>query len=1226
MQNSSRYLIVFSIASVFAISPLLAQSFWQPTNGPYGGMTRGVAMDSQNRVYAATANGIFFSTDNGTKWIATFTSLPQKNALQIAVLPGDIYIVVSAGGTIYRSTDGGAHWTLTASLGSISTASGIVEYNGAYSLAIDGSSAFVDGVYRSTDDGATWSQTGPALVGTDPASIAVNSSNGYLYVNTIQNGVYRSTNNGGTWMSSNTGINLTWKFGYAICAADDGSVYAGFSSWSQGSPVVIYDGGIYRSTNYGGSWTQSNIGVINPDVHYLAASSHGEIFAIQGQENGTLFKSADNGSSWHAAGIGNLSSWPGSVIRPPLVFFSSSAGMVRSSNNGDTWDILQEGLMDNLITAVAPGTGSTIWSGTVGSGAYHTSDGGNIWTPRSSGIGIPTILSIARTKNGSLLVGTETDGIYTSTDEGLTWARKNPDVSGASISSIVVSDSGHIFCGGLFAYRPGGVLKFIKYAIMRSTDEGETWTFSSDTGNTQMGAVSIAVGNNSVLYATTQGSEIYRSSDHGWSWVRLSVTFPVSPYMMVYCDRQENSVFIGAQKGLFASFDDGANWRPVDTTYNSVLNWSMVKRCNTMLVSTDAAGIRMSTDNGASWSSVNSGLDGKNVRALHLANDRYLYAGTSGGVYRSVYPLSNLPASPTLLAPPDSAVSVPLDVPLQWATVCRAESYHVQVATDTAFSSPVFDTLGVTTVSCIPAGLHSGGLYYWRVQAINFFGNGSWAATRQFATAGALPEAPVLISPAHLATKVKMPMNLSWSAQQTVAHYHVQVSKDSLFTSPIIDRQELPPPIASITGLDYNSTYYWRVSATNVAGTGPWSLVWSFTTAERDTLPKPVLIAPPNGDTTITMRPKLSWNGPGASQYTVHISTDAGFSTTGYDSTLSSSTAYILMNTLKAFTQYYWKVRSIRAADTSHWSDVWSFTTVPDVLETPVLISPVNKSIEVPADTLLVWGSIAYAASYRMQLSSWASKPPTVILDTILSATSCAVRNLPLSTQYSWGVLASNTYGSSEWSTVWTFNTILVPPGVTMLSYPKDSSRGNGSLVNLRWLPNSEEVWYRIQLATDDQFATLLLDTTNVTQTDCRVFSLSPATTFFWRVRAENKAGAGPWSKVWKFTTLPVVGVAADRHPAPAGIVLEQNYPNPFHDHTTIAFAATGGSKVVGSLRVYDVLGRVVAVLFENREIRGPGSAVFDAAKGLTPIPPGMYVCCFSADGLVMTRTMLLAP
>jgi hypothetical protein len=63
----------------------------------------------------------------------------------------------------------------------------------------------------------------------------------------------------------------------------------------------------------------------------------------------------------------------------------------------------------------------------------------------------------------------------------------------------------------------------------------------------------------------------------------------------------------------------------------------------------------------------------------------------------------------------------------------------------------------------------------------------------------------------------------------------------------------------------------------------------------------------------------------------------------------------------------------------------------------------------------------------------------------------------------------------------------------------------------------------------------------------------------------------------------------------PSEFALEQNYPNPFNPTTVIRYQVTGISRA--DLRVYDVLGREVAVLVNKEQEPGKYAVQFDASK-----------------------------
>ncbi|HET6566936.1 MAG TPA: alpha-amylase family glycosyl hydrolase [Rhodothermales bacterium] len=86
----------------------------------------------------------------------------------------------------------------------------------------------------------------------------------------------------------------------------------------------------------------------------------------------------------------------------------------------------------------------------------------------------------------------------------------------------------------------------------------------------------------------------------------------------------------------------------------------------------------------------------------------------------------------------------------------------------------------------------------------------------------------------------------------------------------------------------------------------------------------------------------------------------------------------------------------------------------------------------------------------------------------------------------------------------------------------------------------------------------------------------------------------------------------------PAQLALEQNYPNPFRQATTLAFSLPRPEHV--RLAVYDVLGRQVAVLQDGQLAAGHHQVDFEA-DGLAS---GMYFYRLEAGDRVVTKRMLL--
>ena len=108
--------------------------------------------------------------------------------------------------------------------------------------------------------------------------------------------------------------------------------------------------------------------------------------------------------------------------------------------------------------------------------------------------------------------------------------------------------------------------------------------------------------------------------------------------------------------------------------------------------------------------------------------------------------------------------------------------------------------------------------------------------------------------------------------------------------------------------------------------------------------------------------------------------------------------------------------------------------------------------------------------------------------------------------------------------------------------------------------------------------------------------------------------------QIWRLfrQVLPPTGVEESVVRVPEGVLLEQNFPNPFNPGTVVRFKVQDEKWV--RLAVFDALGREVAVLVDG--VRGAGShaAVWDASG----MPSGVYFYRVTAGGFSETRKMLL--
>ncbi|MBN1153820.1 T9SS type A sorting domain-containing protein [candidate division KSB1 bacterium] len=94
--------------------------------------------------------------------------------------------------------------------------------------------------------------------------------------------------------------------------------------------------------------------------------------------------------------------------------------------------------------------------------------------------------------------------------------------------------------------------------------------------------------------------------------------------------------------------------------------------------------------------------------------------------------------------------------------------------------------------------------------------------------------------------------------------------------------------------------------------------------------------------------------------------------------------------------------------------------------------------------------------------------------------------------------------------------------------------------------------------------------------------------------------------------------VASIENSVPADFSLMQNYPNPFNPTTTIRFTLAKTENAV--LTVYDLLGRKVAVLVNNKLDAGDHSISFDASD----LSSGIYIYRLQTEAQTLTKKMTL--
>jgi outer membrane protein OmpA-like peptidoglycan-associated protein/opacity protein-like surface antigen len=94
----------------------------------------------------------------------------------------------------------------------------------------------------------------------------------------------------------------------------------------------------------------------------------------------------------------------------------------------------------------------------------------------------------------------------------------------------------------------------------------------------------------------------------------------------------------------------------------------------------------------------------------------------------------------------------------------------------------------------------------------------------------------------------------------------------------------------------------------------------------------------------------------------------------------------------------------------------------------PELVTPANGATGVATNPTLAWNASSGASSYRLQASSDPTFASTTADQSGITTTSYSLTGLGTGTTYYWHVIATNSAGTSAYSTTWSFTTTAPPP------------------------------------------------------------------------------------------------------------------------------------------------------------------------------------------------------
>jgi hypothetical protein len=507
-----------------------------------------------------------------------------------------------------------------------------------------------------------------------------------------------------------------------------------------------------------------------------------------------------------------------------------------------------------------------------------------------------------------------------------------------------------------------------------------------------------------------------------------------------------------------------------------------------------------------------------------------------------------------LISPPEGAERASFtNDDFIWQPIPGAAYYRFQISTDPAFSNIVYSAQSIKAQHT-PIKRLANNRYYWRVTPVDNRNNfGVPSATRSFYFGW--NTAPRLLGPAPDVDLAFVP-NFTWTAVEAAIKYQLQISSQPDFGAFLNYYETTNTAYTPMKALSNDQDYYWRVKAVDAEKTSsPWSEVrrfrakWNFQTQ----------LLTPGQNIIKQSSPFFSWTPiPGAERYQVRVDISTSFNkplmdqrfynvTTAGINRLSNSTVYLASD-------YFWQVRGIDAEDNfTPWSDIHTFQLGADELS-PNLIYPLpyyqpdTVNLPVSADRTIAWPLFVWDSGFYFDFNLVTGVAPAYYEVTVAArpdfqspvfqivSTGPAAAptlenpflNLQDGTIYYWRVRAFSAAAEQIgvdhiWQTRIDRNTPHLPWSTSITPiYPRDAFESMISPPLLGWLPVDGAANYRVQIASDPNFNTIVDEAApqfvNYAPWQGR-FTTMPFGAYWWRVRAESapNVALGGWSEVRRF-------------------------------------------------------------------------------------------------------------
>lgn len=497
---------------------------------------------------AAASDGVWRTSNGGSNW----TNVRTGYFMDLEFKPGDPSIVYAStspfvgNAEIFTSTNTGVSFSLAATLtGAKRTNMAVTPHQPALVdvVAVNAQSGLA-GLWYSNNSGGSFTQylvgsnsnnllnsshnaSGTGGQGDYDLAYAINPANGNdIWIGGIN--TWNSTNGGTNWNLKNmwSGHPTQNPNGVPVVHADKH-----FIAFHPLSPTTLFecnDGGLYKTTNGGATWTDLSNGLGISQIYRLSTSATVPNAVLCGlQDNGT--KELSN-SLWFDRTGGDGMECIIDYTNVNIKYSTYVNGLIyKSINGGASWTTI---LNNN-------GTGAD--------------DEGEWVTP----------FLMHPTNNNILIVGKSQ--VYQTINGGATWLQLGtlPGINGLIVAMAFAPSNPSV----IYVASPSQLFK--------TTDGGITWTLVT-TSTEYITYIAVHPSDPQKIWLTNSGytanDKIWYTPDGGTNWTNFSGTLPNLPVnCIVYQNGSNDGLYVGTDAGIFYRDLSMTDWIPYNTGLPNVV-------------------------------------------------------------------------------------------------------------------------------------------------------------------------------------------------------------------------------------------------------------------------------------------------------------------------------------------------------------------------------------------------------------------------------------------------------------------------------------------------------------------------------------------------------------------------------------------------------------------------------------------------------------------------------